>query len=283
MSAKFTRLVRFEDSSGTVHYGEAGSDWKKSLVGQKVPIYSITDVYGHEFPLTGSTVEIAKVLCPLVSIPIMIGIGLNYKVHAEEANLPIPDYPVVFTKFADTLAGPYQDIHVDAIAKELDYEGELTVIIGKDVKNLGPDENPLDYVLGYTVGNDVSARYWQWPKMSGSQHGYAKSFDNFGPIGPVIASRAAIHNPEALSLRTWVNGDLRQDCKTDDLIFGIASIIRHLSQGMTLRKGTVIMTGTPNGVAAFLQPRNWLKNDDVVKIEIEGIGIIENKMVVASE
>ncbi len=143
------------------------------------------------------------------------------------------------------MAGPFQDIHVDAIAKELDYEGELSVIIGRDVKNLRLDEDPLDYVLGYTVGNDISARYWQWPKMSGSQHGYAKSFDNFGPIGPVIASAKAISNPENLQLRTWVNGDLRQECKTDDLIFGIAEIIRFLSQGMTLRKGTVIMTGTP--------------------------------------
>lgn len=119
------------------------------------------------------------------------------------------------------------------------------MVIGRDVKNLGPDEDPLDYVLGYTVGNDVSARYWQWPKMSGSQHGYAKSFDNFGPIGPAIASSKVISNPEGLSLKTWVNGDLRQDSQTDDLIFGVAAIIRHMSQGMTLRKGTVIMTGTP--------------------------------------
>ena len=145
----------------------------------------------------------------------------------------------------DTLAGPFQDIHVDAIAKELDYEGELSVIIGKDVKNLKPHEDPLDYVLGYTVGNDVSARYWQWPKVSGGQHGYAKSFDNFGPIGPVIASAKAVPDPENLTLKTWVNGELRQHCRTDDLIFGIACIIRHMSQGMTLRKGTVIMTGTP--------------------------------------
>ncbi|KIX06972.1 uncharacterized protein Z518_04948 [Rhinocladiella mackenziei CBS 650.93] len=278
MAAKFSRLVRFEDSSGKIHFGEAGSDWQKDLVGQTVPTYNISDAFDGEYALTGD-----KVLCPLMSVPIIIGIGLNYKVHAEEANLPIPEYPVVFTKFADTLAGPFQDIHVDAIAKELDYEGELSIIIGKDVKNPRPDEDPLDYVLGYTVGNDISARYWQWPKMSGSQHGYAKSFDNFGPIGPVIASRKVIPNPESLRLKTWVNGDLRQDCKTDDLIFGIGRLIRHLSQGMTLRKGTVIMTGTPNGVAAFLQPRNWLKDGDAVKIEIEGIGTIENKMVVASE
>ena len=145
----------------------------------------------------------------------------------------------------DTLAGPYQDIHADAVAKELDYEGELSIVIGRDVKNLAETENPLDYVLGFTVGNDLSARYWQWPHMSGSQHGYAKSFDNFGPIGPVIASKSAITDAEKLHLKTWVNDDLRQNCRTDDLIFGIGECIRHLSQGMTLRKGTVIMTGTP--------------------------------------
>lgn len=117
-------------------------------------------------------------------------------------------------------------------------------MIGKDIKNPSKTENVLDSVLGYTVGNDVSARYWQWPHMSGSQHGYAKCFDNFGPIGPVIASGKAISDPEALALKTWVNGELRQDCKTDDMIFGIDAIIRHLSQGMTLRRGTVIMTGT---------------------------------------
>lgn len=116
--------------------------------------------------------------------------------------------------------------------------------MGKDAKNLRPDESVFDYILGYTVGNDLSARYWQWPKMSGSQHGYAKSFDNFGPIGPVIASTKQVPDPEVLRLNTWVNGESRQDFKTDDLVFGIDAIIRFLSQGMTLRKGTVIMTGT---------------------------------------
>ena len=182
----------------------------------------------------------------------------------------------------DTLAGPFDDISVDKIAQELDYEGELCIVIGKDVKNLKESDNVLDYILGFTVGNDVSARYWQWPHMSGSQHGYAKSFDNFAPIGPAIVSPKALGNAEKLNLKTWVNGELRQDCSTEDLIFGIDAIVRFMSQGMTLRKGTVIMTGTPDGVAAFFQPRNWLKYGDVVEIEIEKIGKIANKMVVES-
>ena len=121
--------------------------------------------------------------------------------------------------------------------------------MGKDAKNLSQDENPLDYVLGFTVGNDVSSRYWQNARRSGSQHGPAKSFDKFAPIGPVIASLKAVGDPEKLRLRTWANGELRQDCSTDDLIFGISHLIRHLSRGITLRKGTVIMTGTPRYVS----------------------------------
>lgn len=144
----------------------------------------------------------------------------------------------------DALAGPYDDIPVDAVSQELDYEGELCIVIGKDVKNLREDQDPLDYVLGYTVGNDVSSRYWQNPARL-SQHGYAKSFDKFAPIGPAIVSRKAVGDPERLKLKTWVNGESRQDSCTDDLIFKIESIIRHLSQGTTLRQGTLIMTGTP--------------------------------------
>jgi 2-keto-4-pentenoate hydratase/2-oxohepta-3-ene-1,7-dioic acid hydratase in catechol pathway len=179
---------------------------------------------------------------------------------------PIPSYPVIFTKYAgkcnrmkhmqvgfptflqsvtDTLAGPYEDIPISPEAKNLDYEGELSVVIGKDAKNLNASDDPFKYVLGYTTGNDVSSRHWQNPQISGSQHGYAKSFDKFAPIGPVISSKVAIPDPGKLRLRTWVNGELRQDGSTDDLIFNVGEIIRHLSRGMTLRKGTVIMTGTP--------------------------------------
>jgi 2-keto-4-pentenoate hydratase/2-oxohepta-3-ene-1,7-dioic acid hydratase in catechol pathway len=149
---------------------------------------------------------------------------------------------------ADTLAGPYENIPIATSAKELDYEGELCIVIGKDAKNLSESEDPLDYVLGFTVGNDVSSRYWQIAQRSGSQHGLAKSFDKFAPIGPAIISVSAIGNPEGLRLRTWVNGELRQDGRTDDLIFGVKDIIRFLSKGITLRKGTVIMTGTPRSV-----------------------------------
>jgi 2-keto-4-pentenoate hydratase/2-oxohepta-3-ene-1,7-dioic acid hydratase in catechol pathway len=119
------------------------------------------------------------------------------------------------------------------------------LIVGKDMKNLTDKDDPLDYLLGVTVGNDVSSRYWQAAPRSGGQHGPAKAFDKFAPIGPVIVSIKTIGNPENLKLRTWVNGDLRQETMTNDLIFGIEAILRHISRGTTIKKGTAIMTGTP--------------------------------------
>lgn len=166
------------------------------------------------------------------------------------------------------------------ISTDLVLQGELCVVIGKTCKNLAPHENPLDYVLGYTLGNDVSSRFWQLDKgRSGGQHGYAKSFDKFAPIGPVLCSTSYIQDPSKLHLRTVVNGVEKQNACLDDLIFDIPAIIRHLSRGMSLREGTVIMTGTPSGVAAFEKPPGWLKDGDVVEVEVSGIGKIANKMV----
>lgn len=143
------------------------------------------------------------------------------------------------------LADPYQDIAIPPVAKEMDYEGELSIVIGKDLKNLSEDADVSDYILGYTVGNDLSARFWAWTKQSGGQYGYSKSFDHFGPIGPVITSPNAIGNPENLHIKTWANGEIKQDNNTNNMIFGIDTILQHLSKGMTIKRGTVIMTGTP--------------------------------------
>ena len=137
----------------------------------------------------------------------------------------------------------------------------------------------MDYVLGYSVGNDISSRYWQDKTRSSGQHGYGKSMDRFAPVGPLLVSTSAIPDPSALSLTTHVNGELRQRSGTDNMIFDVLAIIRHLSRGTTLRPGTVIMTGTPDGVAAFMKPSPWLRDGDVVEIEITGIGKIRNKMV----
>ncbi|KAF9888887.1 hypothetical protein FE257_008257 [Aspergillus nanangensis] len=285
MSPSFQRLVRFRDTQGKVHYGEAPEN--KELVGTQVTIYTGDDPWDLR-PST-QTAKIVEVLCPLPSVPIMYGIGMNYKGHIEEVKFPVPQHPVIFTKPPDALAGPYDAIPVDSRCTNMDYEGELCVVIGADCKNfIKGAHNPLDYVLGWTIGNDVSSRFWQEPPQSGNRHGYAKSFDKFAPIGPVIVSAEAVgirnyaHAGDLdLQLRTLVNGEERQNSRTSDLLFGIGDILEHLSRGTTVRKGTVIMTGTPNGVAAFMEPPRWLRSGDVVEVEIEGLGKIRNTMVIS--
>jgi 2-keto-4-pentenoate hydratase/2-oxohepta-3-ene-1,7-dioic acid hydratase in catechol pathway len=152
------------------------------------------------------------------------------------------------------------------------------VVIGKDAKNVS-EADALDYVAGYTSGNDVSARRFQMPDVSGGQFCYAKSFDKFAPIGPCIVSPELIPDPQKLRLTTKVNGEVRQETETSDMIFSVRQIIAHLSRGTTLRKGTVIQTGTPSGVALFMEPKGWLKDGDEVEISISSIGSVKNKMV----
>jgi 2-keto-4-pentenoate hydratase/2-oxohepta-3-ene-1,7-dioic acid hydratase in catechol pathway len=149
------------------------------------------------------------------------------------------------------------------------------VIIGKDALNV-PEDSALDYVLGYTAGNDVSARNFQVPEASGGQYCYAKSFDSFGPIGYVIVSAAEIPDPQALTLRTRVNGVVKQETSTGDMIFGVRKLVSHLSRGTTLRKGTVIMTGTPSGVGYFR--KEFLKDGDIVEVEVEGVACVKNQI-----
>lgn len=177
------------------------------------------------------------------------------------------------------LTGPYDDVNVHPEAQSmLDYEGELTVVIGKDAKNVS-EADALNHVLGYAVGNDVSARYFQLPDQSGGQFGYAKSFDRFAPLGPCIASPEVIPDPQKLHYTTKVNGEKRQETGTNDMIWTVKQIIAHLSRGTTLRKGTAIQTGTPSGVGLFMDPKGFVKNGDVVEIAVDGIGAIKNKMV----
>lgn len=277
--ADFKRLIRFQDSDGAVRYGEAedGVD----LVGQRVSVYSGTDPWALQ--MTGETAEVVKVLCPLRSSPIIYGVGLNYKHHIQEAGFPLPKFPTVFTKPSDALAGPFEEITVNTGCLEMDYEGELCIVIGRDMKNFSEGDNPLEYVLGYTVGNDLSSRYWQTPERSGHQHGMAKSFDKFAPIGPAIISprHLALKDntmdgiPDLL-LCTQVNGEVRQRARTSDLVFGLTDIFTFLSRGRTIRAGTLIMTGTPGGVGAFMKPPAWLESGDIVEVRIEHIGVIQN-------
>ncbi|GME45153.1 hypothetical protein HMPREF1541_07089 [Neofusicoccum parvum] len=231
----------------------------------------------YQIQYTKHVISNKKLLCPIAETPAIICVGINYKTHAKESSLPIPTYPVIFMKSPNALAGPGDNIPIHQSAQSmLDYEGELTVITSRDAKNLAADYSLSDYVLGYTVGNDVSARNFQLPEASGGQFCYSKSFDGFAPIGPCICSTSEIPNPQALTLTTRVNDGVRQNSTTDDMIWTIKDILRHLSQGTTVKAGTVIMTGTPSGVGYL---RKTLLNDgDVVEVEVKGIGTLLNVM-----
>jgi len=214
----------------------------------------------------------AQLLAPIVFPPKILCLGLNFMTHVSETNEKRPEEPVVFMKPHTAILGPNDKIIKRPFVKELDYEGELAIVIGKKAKDL-PVSEALNYVFGYTILNDVSARDFQF---KGSQWTIGKSFDTFAPIGPYITTRSQLPDPGNLRIKTWVNGELRQDGNTHDMIFSVAQIIHHLSRIMTLEPCDIIAAGTPSGVAMAMKTPKWLKADDTVRIEIDGIGILEN-------
>ncbi|KAJ9365693.1 fumarylacetoacetate hydrolase family protein [Paecilomyces variotii] len=280
-SSKFERLIRFVSSSGDIYFGEVPKDhpYNQSLIGIEAPVYQGASPFDPDFKLSGENSEVKKLLSPLVDVPFIYGVGLNYRRHAEEAGVPIPQHPKTFVKYPDAMTGPYDDVHLHSAALDVDYEGELVFVMGENVKDIAEDADPLLHVLGYTIGNDISSRWWQ-EAAKGGQSNYAKSFDGFAPLGPVLVSSKLIPDPAKLTLRTWVNNEKRQESGIDDLIFDVPAIVRFFSQGRTLRKGAVVMTGTPSGVGSFQKggPK-FLKHGDVVEIEIEGIGRVKNRII----
>ena len=195
----------------------------------------------------------------------ILAVGLNYLTHAAEAGMDVPPEPLVFSKPPSSVIGPLEPIVYPILSQHVDYEGELAVIIGQQVRNVSP-EKATDFILGYTCGNDVTARDLQ---RRDNQWTRAKGFDTFCPLGPCIVTDL---EPAHLNIRTRVNGVLRQDGSTADMVFGVAELIAYISQVMTLEPGDVILTGTPSGVGP-LQP------GDVVEVEIEGIGTLRNPVV----
>ncbi len=212
----------------------------------------------------------------------VICLGMNYQKHKAEAEkfdaqafVRAPEQAVYFSKRATDCPGPGAPIpgHSDLV-DSLDYEVELAVILGEDARNVS-HEDAMSYVFGYTILNDVSARNLQ---TGHKQWYFGKGLDGFTPMGPCIVTRDEVSWPPALPIRAWVNGQLRQEAVTDELIFSIPDIIHELSQGMTLRAGTVIATGTPAGVGMGFDPPKFLQKGDVIRCEIEGIGVLENKV-----
>jgi 2,4-diketo-3-deoxy-L-fuconate hydrolase len=215
----------------------------------------------------------ARIHAPIAGPEKVIGIGLNYEDHAAETGADIPEKPIVFAKYPNTVIGPGEAIRIPPITERADYEAELAVIIGRAVRNV-PESEALDYVFGYTNANDVSSRDLQFSE--GGQWTRSKSIDTFCPLGPYIATRDEIEDPQALSIRCILNGEVMQDGTTSKMIFSVAELVSFLSQGMTLVPGDVIVTGTPPGVGSARDPQVWLKDGDEVTIEIEGLGALTN-------
>jgi 2-keto-4-pentenoate hydratase/2-oxohepta-3-ene-1,7-dioic acid hydratase in catechol pathway len=219
---------------------------------------------GDRTPADGPTFALADVrlLAPVARPRAIFGIGLNYAAHAAETGQQVPDAPIVFMKLPSSSAPPNDDVAIPAVVRRLDYEGELAVVIGAGGE-----------VAGYAVADDLSARDLQKRERQWTR---AKGFDRSCPWGPWITTADEVADPHALALRTWVNGELRQDSSTSDLIFDVPQVVAFLREAITLEPGDLILTGTPPGVGQAMDPPRFLAGGDRVRIEIEGLGAIEH-------
>ena len=265
------RIIRHKDESGQICYSAHQHDGSALRI--------IGDILGT-YEVTNTRSKITKLLAPVEPTAIWC-IGLNYRHHAEESGLRIPEYPVVFAKGLNSLQNPEDPILVPTSLKsdQVDYEGELVAVIGKACKNVSR-QSALDYVFGYCCGNDVSARDWQLQR-GGGQWCRGKTFDTFAPLGPCLITKDEIPNPNHLRLQTILNEEIVQDGNTNDMIFDVPSLIEFLSGSTTLLPGTVIFTGTPQGVGMAQKPPRWLRPGENVTVVIEDIGSLHNP--VASE
>lgn len=260
------KIIRFQDPEGKIGHAALQDDGTARVIDG--------DIYGAR-RLTEKTATVATLLAPIAPTAIL-GVGLNYHAHAMETGAPVPSTPVLFCKGINSCQHPGDAIVLPTHLRsdEVDYECELAVVIGTACKNV-PRARALEYVLGYTCCNDVSARDWQL-KRGGGQWCRGKTFDTFSPLGPCLVTPDEIPNPNALRLRTILNGTVMQDSRTSDMIFDVATIIEFLSGSTTLLPGTVILTGTPQGVGMAQKPPRWLTPGDRVSIEIERIGTLTN-------
>lgn len=255
------KYVRYEHQ-GTVGYGLVEGDCVRALEGSVFDHPTVTDTL---YPL-----DAVRLLAP-VTPPNILAIGLNYKSHAAESNERPPERPLIFLKATTALLGPGEDIVRPAIAPDaVDYEAELAVVIGKEAKDVA-EEDVDAYILGYTCANDVSARDCQL-KLD-TQWARGKSFDTFCPLGPWIVTDL---DTRSLTIQSRVNGETLQKSNTEHMMFNVARIVSYCSRNMTLLPGTVILTGTPEGVGFARNPPRFLKAGDVVEIEVEGIGVLRN-------
>jgi 2-keto-4-pentenoate hydratase/2-oxohepta-3-ene-1,7-dioic acid hydratase in catechol pathway len=205
----------------------------------------------------------------------VLAVGVNYRDHASEAKMDLPSRPMIFAKVTTCVNRPGGPIHKPRVSDFLDWEGELCFVVGKRARHV-PAAAAMEHVAGFMVGNDVTVRDWQAHSRTMMM---GKGFDTHGPIGPWLVTRDEVPDPHALDLKTWVNGVLKQDSNTRHLIFGVPALVEYLSQAFTLEPGDVVFTGTPSGVGFARDPREWMKHGDVVRVEIAGIGALENPVV----
>ncbi|PVI02986.1 hypothetical protein DM02DRAFT_699298 [Periconia macrospinosa] len=284
------RLIRFRGEDGLEVYGEPQIDKAEELLIRLEDKTLLAEVYRgnsiFEVERTGKIAKVTELLHLLESkdVPTIRCIGLNYRAHIAEAGRKPPPYPSLFIKHNNSVAGWDEDIPVPKVAQneQCDYEGELSIVIGQSGKNI-PKEDAISYVAGYVTSNDVSSRKWQRElEFAGNvpQWCFSKGFDKYAPLGPMITSPLVVGSANNLWLKTWVNGEERQSTNTSDLLFDVPTIISFLSQGTTLERGTVIMTGTPSGVGLpKVGEQRWLRDGDIVEVAIEHCGQTRNKFV----
>ena len=268
------RIIRFEDEQGQVRYGIDKNSVVDGVAGGQFEILKGDPFTGLEF--TDEKAGLVRLLAPVVPTNILC-IGRNYVDHIEEFDNIVPEHPILFLKNTASLSDPGAPIRIPKCqmkGPEVDYEGELAVVIGKRAKDVTQEE-ALNHVLGYTVSNDISARRWQI-LGGGNQWCRGKGFDTFCPLGPSLVTPDEVGDPQHLRILTRLNGEVMQDSNTSHMIHSVASLIAFLSQDTTLLPGTVILTGTPSGVGSARNPRIFLKDGDIIEVEIEKIGVLRN-------
>jgi 2-keto-4-pentenoate hydratase/2-oxohepta-3-ene-1,7-dioic acid hydratase in catechol pathway len=263
------RIIRYLAQEGDIRFAAEQSGGR---------CFDIRGDIFRTFEVTDRESSMVKILAP-IEPRVILCIGLNYRKHAEETGAKLPEWPVLFLKSPNTLQNPGDPIVLPRSLRsdEVDYECELAVIIGRECKNVSK-ERALDFVFGYTAANDVSARDWQ-KQFGGGQFCRGKSFDTFAPLGPALLTKDEIPNPNSLRIGTRVNGKTRQSSNTSDMLFDVPTLVKFLSGSTTLYPGTLILTGTPQGVGMAMNPPQYLAPGDFVEIEIEKIGVLSNPVV----
>lgn len=263
------QIIRFKDKDGKIYTGCDLKEGRASLING--------DVF-NDFEVTEKRIEVEELAAPIQPCAVFC-IGLNYRMHARETGFSIPEYPILFMKNPAAVTGPSSNIEIPLSCSkppEVDYEAELAVVIKKKAKNI-KKEDALDYILGYTCANDISARRWQ-KHAGGGQWVKGKSFDTFCPLGPCIVTADEIDDPQSLDIECMLNNEQMQKSSTSDMIFSVSEIVEYLSESTTLLPGTVILTGTPSGVGFTRNPPVYLIPGDLLETRIQGIGTLANRV-----